>query len=83
MQSADDITINCVLGVKESSNTNLATLFSSDGVLTNILYNAGFMFTDVLDIIYYDTTDTNPYWYYIFYRVGDFFIRFVYREEDE
>jgi len=40
------------------------------------------MFTDVLDIIKYDTTDTNPYWYYVFYRVGDFLIRFVYREAD-
>ncbi|CDW77793.1 UNKNOWN [Stylonychia lemnae] len=80
LQSVDDITINCVLGVQTSANTDVTKLFTSDGVLTNILYNAGFMFTDVLDIIRYDDSDTNPYWYYVFYRVGDFLIRFVYRD---
>ena len=38
------------------------------------------MFTDVLDLLYYDPYNTDPYWYYVFFRVGDFFIRFIYRD---
>ncbi|CDW87227.1 UNKNOWN [Stylonychia lemnae] len=80
LKNADDITINCVLGFQATANTNIASIFTSDQILMNLLYNAGFMFTDVLDILKYDTSDTNPYWYYIFYRVGDFLIRFIYRD---
>lgn len=46
------------------------------------MYNAGFMFTDILDIVYYDYADTNPYWYYVSYRMGDFFVRFFLRDEE-
>lgn len=80
MQITDDITINCWLGIGAVSNLDSTSLLSSDGILTNLLYNAGFMFTDVLDIIYYDTTNTQPYWYYIANRAGDFLVRFIYRD---
>jgi hypothetical protein len=76
----DDVTINCVLGIESVSNLDSSTLLSSDTLLNNFLYNAGFMFTDILDMVYYDTTNSDPYWYYIFFRVGDFMVRFVYRD---
>lgn len=78
--NVDDITINCYQAIAGSANVNSDTLFTSDGLLTNVLYNAGFMFTDILDIVYYDTTSTDPYWYYVAFRGGDFSIRFIYRD---
>lgn len=77
---ADDITINCVSAIA-TSDTDAATLFAGDNLLQNLLYNAGFMFTDVLDIVWYDTRNTDPYWYYFAYRLGDFSIRIIYRDE--
>lgn len=47
--------------------------------ITNILYNLGYQISDVLDLIFFDPTSTDPFWYYVSYRVGDFLIRFVYR----
>ncbi len=75
----DDLVINCVLAYDEEITAEDAFTFKEMG--TNLLYNAGFMFTDVLDIVYYDYSNTNPYWYYFFYRMGDFFVRFFIREE--
>eukprot|EP00347_Sterkiella_histriomuscorum_P006356 403353073 len=83
LQNVDDITINCWLGFDESSNLDSSQLFSNDGILTNMLYNAGFMFTDVLDILDYDYTYTDPFWYYTAFRAGDFLVRFIYREADD
>lgn len=80
LQRVDDLTINCVQAVDSEITADDA--FSTEEIGTNVLYNAGFMFTDILDIIYYDYTDTNPYWYYVSYRMGDFFIRFFIRDED-
>lgn len=76
----DDLTINCILAVQESSTTNILSIFSSNEVFINILYNAGFMFTDILDLIFYDNSSTDPFYYYASYRFGDFFIRFVYSD---
>ena len=56
-------------------------MLTSEDVGVNFLYNVGFMFTDILDIIDYDYSSTDPYWYYVFYRVGDFLVRFIYRED--
>lgn len=80
LQRVDDLTINCVQAYDTEITSDDA--FSTEEIGTNILYNAGFMFTNILDIIYYDYTDTNPYWYYVAYRMGDFFIRFFIRDED-
>lgn len=49
-------------------------------LVTNILYNLGFQFTDVLDLIFIDPSNEEPFWYYVFYRVGDFLIRFIYKD---
>ena len=41
------------------------------------------MFTDILDIIWFDEDDTEPFWYYLAFRAGDFLIRFIYRDTTE
>lgn len=48
--------------------------------LLNILYNLGFQITDILNLVFYDTTITQPFWYYVSYQLGDFAIRFIYRD---
>ena len=86
MQKTDDIVINC--GDAIISNSDALDVFSStngdsyvgETLITNILYNLGFQFTDVLDLIFIDPANTDPFWYYVFYRVGDFMIRFIYKD---
>lgn len=39
------------------------------------------MFTDVLGIIIYDTTNENAYSYYVSYKIGDLLVRFLYRDK--
>ena len=49
-----------------------------DGFVQDSLYNFGFMLEDVLDLIVIDPNNQDPFWYYVFYRVGDFAIRLLY-----
>jgi hypothetical protein len=46
-----------------------------------MLYNLGYMFTNVLGIVIYDVTNTNAYSYYLSYRLGDTLVRFLYRDK--
>jgi len=70
------LTINCVQAYYEE--TNLAHNFQWSTMGVNVLYNAGFMFTDILNIVFYNYANTNPYWYYVAYNMGDFFVRFFF-----
>ena len=84
LTKTDDIYQNCYLAVSSTASvpTDMASLVSADSpILLNILYNLGYQFTDVLDLIFYDPTNTDPYWFYVSFRLGDFFIRFIYRDE--
>lgn len=58
-----------------------SSLFSSDEILQNVLYNLGYMFTDILGIVIYDTTNENAYSYYVAYKIGDVLVRFLYRDK--
>ena len=69
------------------ANSDALDVFSGKGdtykgetLITNILYNLGFQFTNVLDLIFIDPENKEPFWYYVFYIVGDFMIRFVYKD---
>jgi hypothetical protein len=61
-------------------SSNNGDSYVGETLVTNILYNLGFQFTDVLDLIFIDPSNTEPFWYYVFYRVGDFMIRFIYKD---
>ena len=85
IQKTDSITINC--GDAILSNNDALNVFNGVGdtykgetLVTNILYNMGFQFTDILDLIFLDPDNKDPFWYYVFYRVGDFMIRFIYKD---
>lgn len=80
----DDIYINCYLAVEAVTEIEWTVeyLYTYNGLLINLLYNLGYMFTDILDLIFYDPTNEAPYWYYVAYRIGDFCIRFIYRDDE-
>ena len=78
LTSSDDLWINCYKAIASVTTISWSSLFKTDTLLQNVLYNMGYMFTDILDLVFYDPTNTDPYWYYVAYRVGDFFIRFLY-----
>jgi hypothetical protein len=71
----------CYYGIAASTTVTIDTLFSSDEVVQNLLYNLGYMFTDILGIVIYDKTNTNSYSYYVSYRLGDLLVRFLYRDK--
>jgi hypothetical protein len=80
----DDLTINCGDSVIEASFPDLFlggnNSFPGETLFTNIMYNLGFQFTDIMTLIFVDPSNTDPFWYYVFFRVGDFLIRLVYRD---
>ena len=81
----DDIYENCYLAIKDVTEieTTVGYLYSYNGIGVNILYNLGYMFTDILDLVFYDPTNTESYWYYVAFRVGDILIRFIYRDDED
>lgn len=83
LSSTDDLWINCYKAVDDVTNVSWGDFLTTDTLLQNILYNLGYMFTDVLDLVFYDPDNTDPYWYYVAYRVGDFIIRFFYYDTSE
>lgn len=56
-----------------------AAIILVNDVVTNILYNLGYMYTDVLNFVVMPS-DTVNYWQKIGNYSGDFFIRFWWRE---
>jgi hypothetical protein len=56
--------------------------YYGENLLQNILYNMGFQFTAILDLIFVDYDTGDPFWYYVFSRLGDFAVRFFFRDED-
>ena len=56
-----------------------AAIILVNDVITNVLYNLGYMYTDVLNFVIMEA-DTVNYWQKIGNYAGDFFIRFWWRE---
>lgn len=82
MSYTGPITATCYKGVNETlSSGTFSNLEKGDTLLVNILYNAGYMYTDVFDIIT-GVPSTGLTWpYYLAFQVGDFFARFLYESE--
>jgi len=79
----DDLTINCgqsVFGASFPEFLGPPNAYPMEALVLNLLYNIGFQFTDILDLIFVDPTSPDPFWYYVFFRIGDFIIRFIYRD---
>ncbi len=56
--------------------------YFGENLIENILYNLGFQITAILDLVFVESTIKEPFWYYVFFRIGDFIVRFFFRDED-
>lgn len=82
LQYADEICYNCYMGVHESIDPiSYQNLFTSDELLLNILFNAGYMYTDIYNIATNSPATVSNWAYFLAYNVGDFMVRFLYRTE--
>ncbi len=54
--------------------------FTSDDMLQNILYNLGYMYTDIFVLVRNDERTKPDYAYFLFRVIGDFLMRFLYRD---
>lgn len=83
MSLFDDLGHTCYYGIETYVNTDYSTFLSTSGILQNVLYNAGFMFTDVIEIALNNDRTVNEYSYFLAFRVGDFLIRFFYKDSTQ
>ena len=73
------LTFNCFYTIFGES---LLTQFPLQEILLNIAFNAGYMYDDVKNVVVYFTGDvTDDTWTLIGNKIGDFFIRFLFRED--
>lgn len=80
MRLVDDLGNTCYYGVETYVVLDYSTFVTGGAVLENVLYNAGFMFTDVLEIVLNNENTITQWSYFIAFRVGDFLIRFFYKD---
>ena len=78
----DDITKDCYLGFWETFEADTyLDLFGWEPLLLNFLYNAGFMYFDLLNIFGGNGVYETVTWpYFLAYNVGDLVVRFFYRD---
>jgi hypothetical protein len=76
----DDISHNCYYGVETQLNIDFMDLVSNQ-MLLNVLYNAGYMFTDILYMVTIEPDSIEEYPYNLATWIGDFIMRFFYRED--
>lgn len=74
----DDIANTCYYGISETVTYDFTTFKNEVGY--NILFNAGYMFTDVLYMVQFPPDSIPNYSYNLANWIGDFIIRFFYRE---
>lgn len=79
MSYTGPITATCYNGVSETvTQSTYQSLLVGDTLLTNVLYNAGYMYTDVYNVMTNDPSTVNDWPYFLAYQLGDFVARFVY-----
>ena len=76
----DELGNTCYYGVTEYINLDYNTLVAGGALFENVLFNAGFMFTDIIELILNNPSTVTDYSYFVGYRTGDFFIRFFYKD---
>jgi len=63
---------------------NLLKLFTELNLLVNIAFNSGYMWTDVVMLVLGRPGETETdYAYYVMYYIGDFLLRFLFKESAE
>lgn len=80
MSTFDEVSNNCYYAIQGQITVNWSNFFSGDILLQNVLFNAGFMFTDILTVATTDASLYSNYPYILASSVGDFCMRFFYRD---
>ena len=83
MSLVDDLGNTCYYGIETYVKLDYNTLIVGGLILENVLYNAGFMFTDIIEIVLNDASTVPSFPYYVGYRAGDFLIRFFYKDSTQ
>jgi hypothetical protein len=79
MGYVNPIAVNCYKGLSTTLTASTFTnILVGDTLLENVLYNAGYIFTDILDISTNDPSTVGNWPYYLAYQMGDFVVRFLY-----
>ena len=75
------ISVSCYYGALEYFNLEeLGALFQEFDILKNIIFNIGFMWTDILMLIVGRPGETETdYGFYLAFYLGDFIFRFIFR----
>lgn len=68
------------MGFQETVNPNsYSNTFSASAILENVLYNAGYIYSSIINIVLNDPTTVTNWPYYLAYQVGNIAIRFIYK----
>lgn len=85
----DEIGMYCYWSFKtELTEAYFLKLFATDtwytGIPLNLLYNLGFMWVDAINYCFYtpETVPDNDWGFFTLYLIGDFIMRFFYRDEN-
>jgi len=82
LQYTYPITYHCYYGILlYFTDENIAALFGELSIVDNIIFNLGYMWTDVIMIVIGEEGHVvNGYWYYLMFYIGDFIFRFLFKE---
>lgn len=78
-----DITYNCYYGLSKFLNReNLERLWYELDIIKNIMFNLGYIYTDIVMIAIGVPGQTqSDYMYYLFFYLGDLTFRFFFRDQ--
>jgi hypothetical protein len=74
----DEISNTCYYGITSYVSLDATSAFSGDKILQNTLYNAGFMFTNIILLFTTEYWQVTNYSYFVGAYIGDTIIRFFY-----
>lgn len=76
------ITVSCYYGGLEYFNLEeLKTLYTDFDIVQNIVFNIGFMWTDIIMLVVGRPGKTETdYGFYLAFYLGDFLFRFIFRQ---
>lgn len=78
----DEITYNCLYAILTYTTVNFtAENFEWLQILYNVLFNLGYMYTAIFNLVVYDETQVKNYAYFLSANIGDFLMRFLFRDK--
>ena len=74
------ICYNCYVGLSETLNpSSYSTIFTASNILENLLFNAGYIYSAVINIALNDPSTVSNWPYFMAYNAGNVLVHFFYR----